>query len=139
MLIAVTIAALAVASNIVMTDFLRSRQPRGEILDYYVSVDGELLGNVRRMKVTLIVSCSGPRCDGYSISTLFFWGLDRSTGNQRLLHIDNINKALRAGATRVDSLVYVDASFRMNELIIAFIVRKPDGSSERVVRSVSIG
>lgn len=139
LLVAVAIAALAVASNIIISDFLRARQPKGELMDLHVSVEGELVGGLRCLKVSILVSCSGPNCDRYTVSSLRFWGVERTTYNQMDLHTDDVNKRLRSGVTRIDSLVYYDASRRYDELVISITIVRPDGTRETLIKSVTIG
>ncbi|MEM4854736.1 MAG: hypothetical protein QXE75_04885, partial [Sulfolobales archaeon] len=116
-MVVVAIAALAIVSNIVITDFVKSRQIRGEVIDYSIVVEDTPSTSVGVMKVTIVVSCTGPNCDRYYIDTVTITGYNRTSGDTVTLATDRIGKHLRNGVTKVDVIAYYNSPPQFNELI----------------------
>lgn len=138
LLVSVTVAALAIAASIVVSDFLRVWQPRGELIEFYATAETENFVAARRIRVVLLVSCSGSNCDSYTVTNVEFHGILNASPYYLSFGSDNINKRLRSGTTRIESLIFVDPSLRIRELMLVIRLRRPDSTEETVYRSIPI-
>jgi hypothetical protein len=140
LIIVVTIAALTVALTII-SNYIKSRQPRGEIIDSFVVVQRSLpsSGGIGSIKVSLFITCSGPNCDKYTLSNLQLWGYDRSSGTAVLLSSQQQTYNLKHGVTKLDVLGYYSNSYTINEVVVSFNICSPTGTCTSYSKSVSVG
>lgn len=137
LLAVVAIASLTVAFTVI-TSYIRSKQPRGEVIDYHVTVERYVSSNLVTLKASLLVSCYGPACDQYEIVQLGFRGYVREQGEFVNLYYNSGPFKLKRGLTRIDTVGYHPPSKNVNEVVLSFVLMGP-GVSRVVVESVTIG
>lgn len=137
LLCAITVAALAVTFNIVMS-YVRSKEPRGEIINYYLTVEKQSSTTLVTIKATLFVSCNGPNCGQYRVSGIQLIGMSRTKWKTYTLGSLTSSYALREGLTKIDIIGYCPPSANIDEVTVKFQLQGP-GTSEEVYKSVSIG
>ncbi|MEM1913109.1 MAG: hypothetical protein QW067_08225 [Thermofilaceae archaeon] len=136
-LVVVAVSALAIVSNIVISNVVRSQQIRGEIVDYNIVVEDTPSTPIGTMKVSILVSCTGPNCDKCYIDNITVSGYDRATGNRVVLVTDSTRKYLRSGVTKVDVVAYYNSPPQFNELVVTFNLMRPTGG-EVVFKSITL-
>jgi len=138
-IIAVTISALSIALTVI-TNFMKTHQPRGESIDVSLVVQKNLpsVGSLGTIKATIYISCTGPNCDKYSVSLLTLTGFDRASGESWQLATDSNTYRIQHGITKLSLIGYYDvANQNIDEVSVYLRISGPTYLT--VYKSVSVG
>jgi len=139
-IIAVTISALSIALTVI-TNFMKTHQPRGESIDVSVVVQKSLpsIGTLSTIKATIYISCTGPNCDKYTVNQLSLTGYNRTSGKSWQLAVDTNTYRIQHGITKLSILGYYDANTQtINEVVVYLKISGPSYQKD-IYKSVSIG
>lgn len=136
LLIVVGVSCIAVASSLV-SNYIRTNKPAGEVLDYFVVAEQHYGTEVVAVKVSLYVSCSGERCNQYSISNLIVRGYVRNSGAGTTLYTSTSSYPIKNGLTKIDVVGYLPKTTILDELVVSFSLTV-GGEVKNVTKSVSL-
>ena len=123
----------------VLSKYVHSRKPSGEMIDLNVVtvIDPTSPGfRVRRVTVSLFISCTGPNCESYTVDTVDLLGYMRSTAQEFDLGTTTVAKPLKNGVTRVDVTGYYYSNLILEEVVVKVNICR-GSSCNLYVKSVS--
>lgn len=141
-IIVITIASIAVLHTVII-DYIKSRQPRGEIVDItLVARRSQTQGGVSSIDASLFIMCAGPKCNEYVVKEIKLRGYDRTSDEKTLYELAEISKQikLKQGVSKIDIVGYYPASYNISEVVVRFKLCKPGNAVCSVIsKSATVG
>jgi len=138
-IIAVAISAISVAL-VVITNYLKAYQPRGESIDVSLVVQRSQPsgGSLGTIKATLYIMCTGPNCDQYTVQGITLYGYKRDGNIGWMLATDSTTYKLQQGVTKLAILGYYDASKQQIDEVVVYTRIVGPSYQKDVYKSASI-
>lgn len=139
LLVVTTIAALGVALTLI-TNYVKTTQPKGEVVDVSLVVrkyipSGSITGAI---EATLYITCTGPSCSQYTVSVIGLTGYTRGSTNRYPLSSDTSIVYLKPGLTKIVIVGYFNPSQRIDEVVVDLIICGPS-ACEIISKSATVG
>lgn len=139
LVVAITVASTTIAYTII-SNYIKSRQPRGEVIDAYLVVRKTLpVGGIGSIKASLFISCSGPGCDNYKVDYIVMEGYDRISRREYKLSSLSKEYRLKHGITRIDIIGYYSDTQDIDEIVVTLRIYSPSTGYRVLRKSASIG
>lgn len=141
LIVLITVASL-ITAYIVISAYIKAKQPRGEIIDMFLVArkTPATAGGVGTIKASLFISCSGPNCEEYLLEDVTLVGYDRESGDQYLLARLMTGIFLKKGITRVDLVGFYPPDRNINEVVATAYVCPPNTPTcDIYYKSVTVG
>lgn len=139
LIVGVTVVALGVAMPIII-NYIKTVQPKGEVIDMSLVARkympaGSSTGSI---EVTVYITCTGPMCTQYRVSSIMLTGYARRSATSYNLYKGTPSTYLSSGTIKIPIVAYYDPSWSIDEVVVSVNICSPSTCTQ-LYKSASLG